>query len=79
MQAIGKGIGNVAVCQSSSERIRLPDGGYHFCSRGCPGLVPISYGFPDEAAIQPSFQPRASDYAYSGWWEEAEVTRCAQL
>lgn len=79
VQAFGRGIRNVGVYQSSSERIRLPDGGNHFCTRGCLGLVPICHGFPDEAAIQPSFQPRASDSAYSGWWEEAEteVTCCA--
>lgn len=73
MQAYGEGPGNVGVCESSSKRVRVCDGAGYLCTSGCSGMVPICLRVPDQAAIQPSFQPRASDPTYSCWWEEAQV------
>uniref|UniRef100_A0A5B6Z1A1 1,3-beta-glucan synthase n=1 Tax=Davidia involucrata TaxID=16924 RepID=A0A5B6Z1A1_DAVIN len=63
----------VGVCQSSSKRVRVHNGTGDLCTCGCPGLVPICLRVPNQAAFQPSFQPRASDSTYSGWREEASV------
>lgn len=71
MQAFGEGRGNVGLCESSSKRVRVRDGTGYLYPSGCSGMVPIRLRVPDQVAIQPGFQSRASDPTYSYWWEEA--------
>lgn len=73
MQASGEGHRNVGVYKSSSKRVRIRDGTGYLYPSGCHGMVPLCHRVPGQAAIQPSFQSRASDPTYSFWWEEAEV------
>lgn len=78
MQAFGEGRGNVGLCESSSKRVRVRDGAGYLYPSGCSGMVPIRLRVPNQVALQPGFQSRASDPTYSYWWEEAEdkLTHC---
>lgn len=73
MQAGGEEHGNVGVSESTSKGIRVRDGSANIRTSGYNGLVPLRFGFPNQASLQPSIQPRPSDSAYSCWWQEAQV------
>lgn len=67
MQTSDEGLENAGARQSSSKGIRVHDGSHYLCACGRFGLVPVCVRVPDKVAVQPSFQPRPSDFTYSRW------------
>ena len=73
VQAISEGTWVLGIGQSPWKRIRVHDGTNYIYTGSDTGLVPICLGVPDQAVVQPSVQPRASDPTYTSWWKEEQV------